>query len=308
MKNSVAHTPAASVLLPVFNAGRYLAPAIESVLNQRFRDFELLLLNDGSTDGSAEVLEAFAARDERCRLHGWPNRGLIATLNAGIQLASAEILIRMDADDVCRPDRFSRQMAYMDGHPECVALGSRVMLIDAEGWPISEFFGQELTHDAIDAAHLAGRGGSICHPTAMIRRSAMLQIGGYRPDYPHSEDYDLFLRLAEVGALANLPDVLLEYRQHADSVGYRYSRIQWESARRAIADACARRHLPPSGFGPAELAEQKPSPADIHRKWGWWALKAGNRKTARKHAWKAWSHGPLDGQNLKLCACVLRGH
>jgi glycosyltransferase involved in cell wall biosynthesis len=302
------HKPAASVLLPVYNAGKYLAPAIESVLNQQFRDFELLLLNDGSTDGSAAVLESFAARDKRCRLHAWPNRGLIATLNAGIELAAADMLIRMDADDLCRPDRFARQMAHMDAHPECVALGSRVMLIDAEGWPISEFFGQELEHDAIDAAHLAGRGGSICHPTAMIRKAAMLQIGGYRPDYPHSEDYDLFLRLAEAGALANLPDVLLDYRQHADSVGYRYSRVQWESARRAIADACARRHLPPSGFGPPELAQGKPSRADIHRKWGWWALKAGNQKTARKHAWKAWAHGPLDRQNLKLCACVLRGH
>jgi glycosyltransferase involved in cell wall biosynthesis len=305
--NSAPHKPAASVLFPVYNAGKYLAAAIESVLNQQFHDFELLLLNDGSTDGSAAVLESFAARDERCRLHAWPNRGLIATLNAGVQLAAADILIRMDADDICRPDRFARQMAYMDAHPECVALGSRVMLIDAEGWPISEFFGQELEHDAIDAAHLAGRGGSICHPTAVIRKAAVLHIGGYRPDYPHSEDYDLFLRLAEIGALANLPEVLLDYRQHADSVGYTHSPVMWESACRAIADACVRRRLPPSSFRPRELAQSKPSRAEIHRKWGWWALQAGNRKTARKHAWKAWSHGPLDRQNLKLCACVLRG-
>ena len=301
--------PAASVILPVCNAEKYLAAAIESVLSQDYRDFELLLLNDGSTDGSPAILERFAALDARCKLHAWPNRGLIGTLNAGIQLAAADVLIRMDADDICRPHRFARQMAYMQEHPECVAVGSRVMLIDAEGWPITEFFGDELSHNEIDAAHLGGKGGTIVHPAAVIRTQAMVQIGGYRTNYPHSEDFDLFLRLAEVGRLANLPDVLLEYRQHPDSVGYRYARMQWDSARRAVADACARRRLRQITWGAEpDAAQAAPSRADMHRKWGWWALGAGNRKTATKHAWKALSFAPFDTRNLRLCACILRGH
>jgi glycosyltransferase involved in cell wall biosynthesis len=300
----------ASVLLPIHNADKYLVMAIESVLTQDYRNFELLLLNDGSTDGSAAILERFAALDARCKVHAWPNRGLIATLNAGIQLAAGKVLIRMDADDICRPHRFSRQMSYMQEHPDCVAVGSRVMLIDAEGWPICEFLWNHMHHDDIDAAHIAGMGGSsIVHPSAVIRRQAIMEIGGYRAAYPHAEDLDLFLRLAEVGKLANLAEVLLEYRQHPDSVGYLHACTQWDSVRRAVVDACARR-----GLRQVEWTTQLnsmqcvPSSADMHRKWSWWALGAGNRKTASKHAWKALSCAPFDMQNLRLCACVLRGH
>lgn len=307
--NRAQERPAASVILPVFNAGRYLDAAIESVLQQDFEDFELLLLNDGSTDESASRLEYFAARDSRCKLHTWPNRGLIETLNAGVQLAMADILIRMDADDICRPNRFATQIAYMTEHPECVALGSRVMLIDAEGLSISEFAADELGHNEIDAAHLAGRGGSIAHPTAVIRKDALLRVGGYRADYPHAEDIDLFLRLAEVGKLSNLPEVLLDYRQHPGSIGYRYAQIQQESARRAVIDAYARRGLrQPTLVDLPDRSRPAPSLADIHCKWGWWALRAGNRKTARKHAWKALSLGPFNKENVKLCACALRGY
>lgn len=308
----MSHTqlkPAASVILPVYNAGKYLDAAIESVLQQEFKDFELLLLNDGSTDGSLARLEYFAARDQRCKVHSWPNRGLIASLNAGVQMATADLLIRMDADDVCRPGRFARQIVYMAENPECVALGSRVMLIDAEGWPIAEFAAEELDHEKIDAAHLAGKGGSIAHPTAIIRKEAILRVGGYRAEYPHAEDIDLFLRLAEVGRLANLPDVLLDYRQHPSSIGYRHARTQQESARRAVSDAYLRRGLrEPVASARVESSSQAPSLADIHRKWGWWALRAGNLKTARKHAWKALTLAPFGKENLKLCACTLRGH
>lgn len=301
--------PLASVLLPVYNAERYLARALDSVLAQTWRDFEVLLLNDGSTDGSGAIAAAYAERDARVRVHAWPNRGLIATLNAGIELAAGRYAIRMDADDICRPHRFERQIAYLQSHPHCVAVGSRVMLIDAEGWPIREFFGEALTHNEIDAAHLGGKGGSICHPSAVMRTDALRAIGGYRAAFAHSEDYDLFLRLAEVGQLANLPEVLLEYRQHADSIGYRYARKQWDSARRAVAAACERRRLPEVEWlrESAQLDYESPTRADMHRKWAWWALMAGNRRTAGKHAWKALQYQPFDAQSLKLCACVLRG-
>lgn len=299
--------PAASVLLPVYNADRHVEAAVESVLRQSFTDFELLLLNDGSTDDSAARLARFAARDGRCRLHSWPNRGLIATLNEGIRLAAADIVIRMDADDICYPRRFERQVAYLRAHPECVALGSRVMLIDAEGETIAEMK-TDCSHQAIDAAHLAGKGGAIPHPASAMRRQALLEVGGYRPEYRHAEDIDLFLRLAEVGQLANLPEVLLAYRQHADSIGYRHAQGQRDSARRAIRAAAERRGIPCPAAGGDDAGGEAPSLADIHRKWAWWALAAGNLATARKHALRAFRLEPFGRKNGKLLACVARGY
>ena len=200
------------------------------------------------------------------------------------------------------------QIAYLQAHSECVAVGSRVMLIDAEGEPICRF-AEEVEHKAIDAAHLAGRGGAIAHPATAIRKQALLHIGGYRAEYTHAEDLDIFLRLAEVGQLANLPEVLLKYRQHPGSIGYHYRLMQQDSTRRVLADASARR-----GLGQPVLPERSdstnktPSLADVHRKWAWWALNAGNHKTAKKHAWKAFALDPFSMESMKLCACVLRGY
>lgn len=299
-------SPAASVILPVYNAGRYLETAIESVLGQTFTDFELLLLNDGSTDGSPAVLERWVAKDPRCTLHSWPNRGLIATLNEGIRLARADILLRMDADDLCAPQRFEAQMAYLHRHPDCVAVGTRVRLIDPEGMPICTF-AEDTGHVAIDAAHLAGRGGAIVHPATAMRKTAVAAVGGYRDEFPHAEDIDLFLRLAEVGQLANVPEILLDYRQHMGSIGYSQARVQNASAQRAVMAAHLRRGLEVAA-GSGQVASEVPSLDDVHRKWGWWAMSGGNLDTARKHAFKAFRQRPWGLENWRLLACVLRGH
>jgi glycosyltransferase involved in cell wall biosynthesis len=300
--------PAASVIMPIFNAEKYVDAAIEAILSQDFDDFELLLLNDGSTDGTLQRLEHFALRDDRCKIYSWPNRGIIATRNEGVRLSISNLLICVDADDICRPGRFSKQVAYMAKHPECVALGSRMMLIDAEGWPIAEVLGKELDHDSIDAAHLAGMGGSLPQPAAIIRKDAFVKVGGYLEDYPHAEDIDLFLRLAEIGRLANLNEVLLDYRQHLSSIGYSHRFLQKQSAHRAVVDAYNRRGLGHPILRAPSQSDELPSLADVHRKWGWWALGAGNLKTARKHAWQALTLTPFERENLRLCACVLRGY
>lgn len=303
-------SPACSVVLPVYNAGKYLPGAIESVLRQTYSDFELLLLNDGSTDGSLHVLEVFAAQDPRCHVHSWPNRGLIATLNEGIRLARTDIIVRMDADDICHPQRFEKQIAYLAAHPECVAVGSRVKLIDPEGAPLRVFV-DDIQHEAIDRAHMSGEGGSrICHPTVALRKAAIIACGAYRSEFQHAEDIDLFLRLAETGRLANLPEVLLEYRQHLGSIGYKHAEMQRNSARKAVFEASRRRGLELSNWlvtdagavgVPAHLA-------DVHRKWGWWALSGGNHVTARKHALKALRLKPWSLENIKLLGCILRGY
>ena len=180
--------PLASVLLPVFNAERFVCQAIQSVLTQTFEDFELLLLDDGSTDRSPEIIRDVAAHDCRCRIVMGPNRGLIATLNNGILLARAEFIIRMDADDISRPNRFTKQIEFLQRNPQHVALGSRLELIDPEGLPICEII-DCYSHEQIEAALLT-LGVAIPHPASSIRRSALVRIGGYRAEYVHAEDRD----------------------------------------------------------------------------------------------------------------------
>lgn len=303
------NAPKASVIMPVYNAGKYLDSAIESVLEQSFKDFELLLLNDGSIDGSLERMEHYARLDTRCKVHTWPNRGLVETLNSGVSLSRGDIIFRMDQDDICRPDRFERQIAYLKINPDCVVVGSRVMLIDPEGLPICPL-NNEVSHKAIDAAHLSGKGGAvITHPSAAIRKSAIIEIGGYHSEFPHAEDIDLFLRLAERGGLANLPDILLDYRQHLGSIGYKHRETQKKSVKRAVEVTFKRRQLNEYSLPEIENKEiQAPSLADIHCKWGWWALSGKNLATARKHALKAIIKKPFDLGNLKLLACVFRGY
>jgi glycosyltransferase involved in cell wall biosynthesis len=300
--------PAASVILPVCNGGRYLDSAIRSVIGQSFSDFEVLLLNDGSTDDSLSRLEWFAARDSRCRVFSWPNRGLIGTLNEGIRLARSEILIRMDSDDICHATRFQKQIDYLNANPDCVAVGTLCSLIDPEGLPIRTFV-EVTSHEAIDAAHLAGNGGNIAHPTVAMRKSLVLACGGYRDQFPHAEDLDLFLRLAEVGRLANLPEVLLDYRQHRGSIGYRHAEVQRDSARRAVAEAKTRRGHGGEEKEPEEgCTSSDMTIAAVHRKWGWWALAGRNLPTARKHAFIALRLQPFESENWKLIACVFRGY
>lgn len=297
--------PAASVILPVYNGGKYLDAAIESVLGQSFSDFELLLLDDGSSDGSLDRMEHYAQLDSRCKVFSFPHRGGADARNEGIRLARADILIWMDSDDISYPTRFEKQMAYLSDHPECVAVGTEVILIDPDGEPLHHYV-TELEHEAIDAANFDGKWGAILQPSTAIRKAAMVAIGGYRTNFPHAEDCDLWLRLAEVGRLANLPEVLFGYRQHLNATGYQHAQKQYDSQHRAVAEARARRNLANS----VPIDDWKPlqpvTVADVHRKWGWWALSEGHFATAGKHAFKALRRNPFSIASLKLLACVLR--
>ena len=264
-----ARGPRMSVLMPVFNAERYVEAAVRSVLAQTFRDFELLIIDDGSTDGSLVLLERLAAFDPRIRLKSRSNEGLIATLNELLGDARGELLARMDADDVCRLTRFERQVRFLEVHPKVVAVGSRVLFIDSDGLPLSEGMNC-FSHEQIDA-ELLKPGLGVVHPSVMIRAEACKVIGGFRADYRHAEDLDFFLRLAEVGHLANMAEPQLDYRVHPTSVSHRFFVEQAASAERAVADALKRRGIDRSAVDRSinrALAETK---GQLHRKWTWWA-------------------------------------
>jgi glycosyltransferase involved in cell wall biosynthesis len=204
--------------MPTYNAERYVARAIDSILAQTFADFEFIIVDDGSADRSLEIIRRYEGLDDRIRVLSRPNTGVVGAANDGLAMARGEVVARMDADDVSYPRRFERQVAFLDGHPDCVAVGARVRCIDSDGRPSNSDYLAPLTHAEIDARwHLLGVGGGIAHPTAMSRTAIVRRIGGYRELCP-AEDVDLFLRLAEQGELANLPEVLLDYRVHFEGI------------------------------------------------------------------------------------------
>ncbi len=295
--------PRISVVLPVYNALPYLEEAVASVLGQSFADFELIAIDDGSTDDSLAVLQRLADGDARLRIITRENRGITPTLNEGIAAATGEFIARMDGDDICLPDRFARQVAFLDRHPEVVVVGGRFLVIDPEGRPLVTM-AMPPDHTEIDARHMGGRTMALCHPAAMIRRDAALAVGGYCEEYVNAQDIDFWLRLAEVGRLANLDEVLLKYRQHPKSVGYARRAQQVMSAWQAAQRAAERRGIA-FDVPPPETA---PATAELpYRKWGWWALTEGHVATARHYAFKTLRTTPFDRESWRLAYSTLRG-
>jgi len=299
--------PFVSVCMPVYNTERYIAEAVESILAQTYRNFEFIIADDGSTDRSLAILERYAARDMRIRLSSSPNAGYLVRLNEMLHEARGDFIARMDADDVAMPERFSRQIDFLDAHPEVVVVGSRVLAIDSDGDPIAEFCTAQ-DHEEIDRAHLDIQGGFINHPVAMIRTDAIRTVGGYRADYWPGEDVDLWLRLAEIGRLANMPERLLKFRRHLESISHAPQTRQHERCQAAAIDARRRRGLPAPHWEPAEKNDHATDQQVHLRTWAWWALGAGNLRTARKYALKSLRTSPLSWQNWKLVACSLRGY
>lgn len=298
---------AVSVVMPVYNAQRYLREAIESVLGQTFADFELIAVDDGSKDDSLAILREYAAKDPRVKVESRANTGIVGALNDGLKVAAGEFIARMDSDDVATPDRFEKQVAYLGANPDCVLVGSQVMLIDSDGAALCPKQDTEYTHEAIDSAHLAGR-WPLVHPTIMMRREALLKAGAYREKYQWLEDLDLFLRMAEVGKLASLKDVLLRYRLHTGSVCHTREADQDRIRPELEAEVYARRGIAPPADAPAKARQATPdSAAERFRLWGWWALIGGNVATARKYALRTIKAQPLGIESWRLMYCAIRG-
>jgi len=296
--------PAISVALSVYNGETYIVEAVGSILAQTFTDFEFIIIDDGSTDQSRGRIEPIAQRDSRIKFISRENRGITASANEQLSLARGRYIARMDADDVARPDRFEKQFAYMEAHPECVALGSRVLLTDPDGAPLREM-PRQLEHDEIDSAHMNGRAQAFYHSSGLYRASALQQIGGYRFfNNAGMEDLDVFIRLAEVGKITNLPEPLTLYRQHMASIGHANMAKQLNAVQSVMEDACKRRGLPPPPTLPPVIT---PPIHQQYAKWAWWALQSGHIKTARKHALRSLKLAPFSPGAWKVTLCALRG-
>jgi len=294
--------PTVSVVLPVWNGERFLAEAVDSVLSQTLEDIELLLVDDGSTDATVGIAEGFASRDGRVRVVRMTRSGIAYALNAGIARARGRYVARMDADDICRPTRLQRQVAWLDAHPGCVALGSAVEVIDETGEHLGWRTFPE-SHADISYALIHRWSAALAHPTVVTRRDVLLQVGGYRPDRVPSEDLDLWIRLSEVGTLANINEQLLRYRRHRGAVSVRKRGEQFTTSLRIVNDARRLKGLAP-------LARRILSPgrcalAMYHFECARTALMMGPRAAAIRHARASIASDPTWPEPwIALAACA----
>jgi glycosyltransferase involved in cell wall biosynthesis len=292
-----------SILMPVYNGARYLPEAIASVLAQTRTDLELVVVDDGSTDASLDIIRRFERRDGRVRVVSRPNTGIVGALADAVSVAEAPLLARLDADDIAVPDRLERQAAFLDAHPGCVAVGSGAWIVDSDG-AVVDRYAPPLAHGEIERELLRGNGGALIHPSAVFRRSAFEKAGGYDPAFCKAEDIDLYFRLMAEGHLANLPEALIYYRQHTGSANFTARAEQRRLVGRILERESARRQLAP---GAPAMA---PSHADIgaaarHRQWACTSCRHGSGATAVKHALLALRSAPAARENWTVLRYVL---
>ena len=197
-----------SVLMPVYNKEKYLKESIESILNQTFTDFEFIILDDGSTDNSAEIVESY--RDLRIKFYKSEKKGIVKQLNFGISTAKTQIIARMDADDIAELNRFQEQFDYIQKNPEVSVVGSNVLLIDEKAKVI---FKKVYPENHRDIEYAMPVENSMCHPTVMMRKEVFDNVGLYKESHTNAEDYELFLNLLLHGRkFYNIQKLLLSYR------------------------------------------------------------------------------------------------
>jgi len=245
--------PRVSCLLPVYNGEVFLEEAIASILGQTFGDFEIVVVDDGSTDGTADILARLARADPRIRVHRQANGGIVAALNAGLGLCRGEFVARMDADDIALPDRFEVQVRYLDEHQNCVLVGGVAKNLAPDG----SMTGGGTTggrHLLTDLSVFPPKVAVSMHPLVTVRREALVAIGGYRSDFPHAEDYDLFIRLAKLGTVDNPDRAVLIYRRHEGAISLKHLELQERSAALAEVEAC-------TAFRQARKADARAIPA-----------------------------------------------
>jgi GT2 family glycosyltransferase len=305
-----------SVVMCVFNGERFLAEAVESILDQDFQDFEFIIVDDGSTDGSALILDSYQRRDPRMRVYHESHSGVAKSSNKGCELAQGKYIARMDADDVANRDRLTLQVEFMEAHPEVGVLGAWVEWINATGKSL-----YISTNPAVDseikADLLLRRRCAFWNSTVVFRREVFARSGGYRCSVI-AEDYDFWLRAAENFQLANLEMVLVRYRIHSSQVSIQ-QRIHQTRATLAAQFAAKRRKdgLPDPLDGLKEItsealvawgitiAEQRSEIFSDYRKWIRIMCAAGEYSSALKTAREVLEAGVEDVERWQVADVYL---
>ena len=225
-----AKPPLLSVVMSVYNGETYLADAVDSILAQTFRDFEFIIIDDGSSDGSLGILQDYAARDPRIRIVEQENTGLTIALCRGVEMSRGTYVARMDADDISLPNRFEKQIALLEMRPD----------LSASTCGVEHFFDDgsisHIAHIAINPQLIplymcfSNRIGG--HGQVMFRRSAYDAAGGYDPSFRYAQDYDLWTRLLDTGGFGVLDDTLYRFRTGHDSISKRSKSAQTDNSLR----------------------------------------------------------------------------
>jgi len=225
-------SPAVSVVMPAFNAAAFLDEAVQSILDQTFRDFEFIIIDDGSTDDTARILQKYAQADDRVKVYRQENQGMIAALNRGCRMAQGQFIARMDADDISLPHRLERQLRFMDGHPEIGILGTSVSRIDENG-SFTGDWRQSPNRKVLRWNHFF----RVCviHPTVVMRREILERINFYRSDAVHAEDWDLWLRASAITEFSNTREILFKYRVWSKSTSKRLNQEYGETPIKLLA-------------------------------------------------------------------------
>ncbi len=262
--------PRVTVLMAVRDGALHLDEAVRSVIGQSYADWEFVIVDDGSTDDTPAILDRYRRADARVRVLAQPPQGLAESLNRGLRIARGAYVARMDADDVSSRERLAVQVASMDAHPEVGVCGSWIETFGL-GPPAIRRYPLD---DASIRSWLLFE-SVLAHPSVMIRRDVLERHGlAYDRAMPHAEDYDLWVRAARVTKLANLPQVLLRYREHAQQVVRKHDDVKRQTARRVRAAQLA-------GLGLSPSAEE----ADLHEAISLWRLPPTREGLAAAQAW-----------------------
>jgi glycosyltransferase involved in cell wall biosynthesis len=267
--------PLVSVLMSVYNGEPYLSATLASILGQSYDHIELYVLDDGSLDSTWQVLSQ-AAADNRVRLlRHEHNQGVPASMNRLFGMANGKYVNRHDADDLSHPDRLLKQVQFLEANPKVGLVGTRVQLIDAEDEPLDRpYFATATTNAEIQVELL--HSNCLCQGSVMFRRQLLDEVGAYESDNIGSEDYDLWLRMAEVTELAMLDEVLYHYRIHGNSFGHRQRYEQTYYSARSIERAVERR------FGRPAPPERLRSAARLYVQAAIGSFAAGKLESARQ--------------------------
>lgn len=281
-------SPLVTVIMPVWNGARYLYEAVESIITQTFQDFEFLILDDGSTDSTPEILREFSMRDSRVRVIPLDHQGIVRALNCGVQEARADWIARMDCDDVALPDRFQKQIRALTAHSGSVLCHTGIRQIGEPAYIATQ--PRFSRSKAFLAARLCFQ-CPIAHPTVIFSKAAFLEAGGFREEERHAEDYALWGRMLLLGEIVGLPDPLLDFRVHAESISKKkadvQSRLTTEIARRHCREFM---HLSVTDAARAHQAILQSRRGTQFQEWFWFLSKCLPRmrwQSAEMWAWAA---------------------
>lgn len=199
--------------MPVYNGQRYIKETIDSVLNQTYENFEYIIVDDGSTDGTKDIIKSFS--DIRIRMIEINHGGIVKALNTGIENALGEYVVRIDADDVCMENRFKVLFDYMNKNTDVVICGSWATKIDEQGKPLGALSYPPISHKEIKK--YAKIHNPFIHPSVILRKDAILKAGGYK-NFKHTEDYELWTRILSIGKGYNISEPLIKYRIHLNQI------------------------------------------------------------------------------------------